>query len=166
MKYKNVGGDVMNEKSSGLVTGRVKPRINGEQCGDSKINEKECAVPLTHFSIERSVRAIAVVGIQKVTGSSGSLLRAGDHGIQLVGNYDPDCQQEHFVQMPVRHDLSKAPEYDACLLTELQATSVRHAELLDAIGSHRLMVPALLQPALTGTIRPRCTGTPGFPWRL
>jgi hypothetical protein len=90
-----------------------------------------------------------VVRVQKVTGSSASLLRAGDHGIQLVGNYDPDCQQERFVQMPVLNDLGQAPQYDACLLTDLQATSVRHAQLLDAIGSHRLIVPALLQPALT-----------------
>jgi predicted transcriptional regulator len=76
-------------------------------------------------------------------------LRAGDHGIQLVGNYDPDCQQERFVQMPVLHDLGRAPEYDACLLTELQATSVRHEQLLDAVGRDRVVVPALLQPALT-----------------
>jgi DNA-binding MarR family transcriptional regulator len=76
-------------------------------------------------------------------------LRAGDHGIQLVGNYDPNCQQERFVQMPVLHDLGQAPEYDACLLTDLQTTPVRHAQLVDAIGSTRLIVPALLQPALT-----------------
>jgi hypothetical protein len=50
--------------------------------------------------------------------------------------------------MPVLHDLGQAPQYGACLLTELQATPVRYAELLDAIGSDRLMVPALLQPAL------------------
>lgn len=76
-------------------------------------------------------------------------LRAGDHGIQLVGNYDPDCRQERFVQMPVLRDLGQAPECDACLLTDLQATSLRHAQLLDALGSDRVIVPALLQPALT-----------------
>ncbi len=75
-------------------------------------------------------------------------LRAGDHDIQLVGNYDPDSQQESFLQMPVFHELGQAPKYDVCLLTALQVTSVRHVELVGAIGDDRLIVPALLQPAL------------------
>ncbi len=76
-------------------------------------------------------------------------LRADDHGIELVGNYDPDCQQKSFLQMPVLHKLGQMPEYDACLLTALQATAMRHAELVSAIRDDRVIVPALLQPALT-----------------
>jgi len=76
-------------------------------------------------------------------------LRAGDHGIQLVGNYDPDCQDERFLQMPVFHKMNQVLEYDAYLLTALEETSVRHVELQDAIGEERLIVPILLQSALT-----------------
>jgi len=76
-------------------------------------------------------------------------LRAGDHGVELVGNYDPDCRQKHFLQMPVLRKLKQARKYDACLLTVLHAPSVHHAELLDMLEGERLIVPDLLQPALT-----------------
>jgi len=76
-------------------------------------------------------------------------LRAGDHGIELVGNYDPDCRDERFLRMPVFHKLVSVFECDACLLTALQATTRRHAELAGAIGEVRLVIPALLRPALT-----------------
>ncbi len=76
-------------------------------------------------------------------------LRAGDHGIQLVGNYDPDCQDGRFLQMPVIHKVEQASEYDACLLTALQTTALRYTELTDAVGEERLIVPTLLQVALT-----------------
>ena len=75
-------------------------------------------------------------------------LRAGDHGIELVGNYDPDCRDERFLQMPVFHKLGTAPEYDACLLTALEETTVRYEELAGAMGEERLMVPMLLRAAL------------------
>jgi len=76
-------------------------------------------------------------------------LRAGDRGIQLVGNYDPDCQDDRFLQMPVFYKVGQAPEYDACLLTALEETTVRYAEIADAIGEERLIVPAVLLSALT-----------------
>ena len=75
-------------------------------------------------------------------------LRAGDHGIELVGNYDPDCRGERFLQMPVFRKLGAVATYDACLLTMLQAASVYHAELRDAVGDKRLIVPSLLRPVL------------------
>ena len=76
-------------------------------------------------------------------------LRAGDHVIELVGNYDPDCRDEWFLQMPVLHDLDQAQEYDACLLTALDKTPVRYEELAGVVGEEQLIVPALLKPALT-----------------
>jgi len=75
-------------------------------------------------------------------------LRAGDHGIQLVGNYDPDCDQGKFLHLPVLHDLAEVSEYDACLLTELQAASARYVALLDVIPQDRLIVPSLLRSSL------------------
>ncbi len=75
-------------------------------------------------------------------------LRAGDHGIQLVGNYDPDCEQERFLQMPVLHELAHTPEYDACLLTDLRASVARHADLRAILEPERLLVPGLLRASV------------------
>jgi len=75
-------------------------------------------------------------------------LRAGDHGIELVGNYDPDYQDKWFLRMPVFHKVSQALEYDACLLTALEETSVRHVELQETLEQGRLIVPSLLTAVL------------------
>ena len=75
-------------------------------------------------------------------------LRAGDHGVELVGNYDPDCQDEWFLRIPVFHKVSQALVYDACLLTALEETSVRHMESQEALDQGRLIVPSLLKAAL------------------
>lgn len=94
-------------------------------------------------------RRILLCGVSEL--AEITILRASDHDIHLVGNYDPNCKQDYFFRMPVLHDLSQAPEYDACLLTALELTSVRNAEVLNAIGEDRVIVPALLQLALTGS---------------
>jgi len=75
-------------------------------------------------------------------------LRAGDHGIELVGNYDPECQHERFLTIPVLHDLDQAPEYDACLLTALHMPSVFHETLLNMVRYERVIIPTLLDGVL------------------
>ena len=75
-------------------------------------------------------------------------LRAGDYGIELVGNYDPDCKQEQFLQLPVLHELGQAPQYDACLLTDLRSCALRHTELSALMECDRLLIPGLLRASV------------------
>jgi len=91
-------------------------------------------------------RRVLLCGVSEL--AEIATLRAGDYGMELVGNYDPDCQQEQFLHLPVLHELGQAPQYDACLLTDLRSSVDRHAELSAVLERDRLLVPGLLRASV------------------
>jgi DNA-binding MarR family transcriptional regulator len=72
-------------------------------------------------------------------------LRAMERNITIVGFYDPACQRQRFLGMPIWRDLQDADAHDARILTEIAASQKRMAEITDASATVPLLVPDVLR---------------------
>ena len=81
-------------------------------------------------------------------------LRADEHGIEIVGTFDPACRGERFIGRPVWRRLTDAGEFDACLLTALIDSAAHYDDVAAKVDPARIMIPDVLR--LTPS-----KGTPG-----
>ncbi len=71
-------------------------------------------------------------------------LRADEHGIQIVGTFDPSSDRTRFINKPVWRRLDQASGYDACLLTAVNDPMALHKEVSSRIDDERILVPDML----------------------
>ena len=71
-------------------------------------------------------------------------LRAMEHELEFVCLLDPSYSNKPFLNLPVIHDLSDAPDLDAWLFTELNDAAGRCQQLRDFVGDERVLVPSIL----------------------
>lgn len=71
-------------------------------------------------------------------------LRALEHGIEVVGVYDPDSERDRFLNHPVRRALADCPAFDACLLTDLRNPRETRERLGGEVEAERIVVPGIL----------------------
>ncbi|MGH8579303.1 MAG: winged helix-turn-helix transcriptional regulator [Gammaproteobacteria bacterium] len=75
-------------------------------------------------------------------------LRAHDYPVQIIGTYDPNGSLYRFLGLPVWHDLRRAEDFDACVLTDIMQPATCYAGLVAALGESRVLVPAVLAGAV------------------
>lgn len=73
-----------------------------------------------------------------------ALLRGPESGVEIIGTYDPHSDKRRFFSKPVWRDLAGAPQYDACLLTDLTDPLASYKDLVRKIGKERVLVPGVL----------------------
>ena len=71
-------------------------------------------------------------------------LRALEHGIEIVGIYDPKQAQRRFLNQEVVATLGVCEPFDVCLLTDLRDPHVTYADLIDHVSAERILVPDIL----------------------
>ncbi len=71
-------------------------------------------------------------------------LRAQDHGIVIVGTYDPDSERKQFLDRPVWSSLDAAFDCDAFMLTSLSEPDARYKDVASKVGHEKVLVPNIL----------------------
>lgn len=71
-------------------------------------------------------------------------LRALDHGVEVVGVYDPMGATDRFLGREVAQTLASCEPFDACVLTDLRDPHAALAHLEREIGAARVVVPGIL----------------------
>ncbi len=71
-------------------------------------------------------------------------LRAQDHGVVIVGTYDPDSERKQFLDRPVWRNLDDVPDADAYMLTSLSELDARYKDIISKVGQEKILVPSIL----------------------
>jgi len=71
-------------------------------------------------------------------------LRAQDHGIVIVGTYDPDSERKQFLDRPVWSSLDEASDCDAFMLTSLNDLDGQYKDVASKVGQEKVLVPNIL----------------------
>lgn len=71
-------------------------------------------------------------------------LRAGEHGIEVVGTYDREASRDTFIHKPLWRHLEGSANFDAVLLTALQRPELYYQELIARMSPERVIVPHIL----------------------
>jgi hypothetical protein len=88
-------------------------------------------------------------------------LRAEEHGIRIVGTFDPTSQRDRFVGQPLWKSLDEAAEYDACMLTALSEPLSLLNLLAGRVPEDRLFIPGVLGLTTVRNGRGNKAGTQG-----
>jgi DNA-binding MarR family transcriptional regulator len=102
----------------------------------------ESCIKLFRVCAERKLNRILLCGVSELAEIAS--LRAGEHGLRIIGTYDPSGTRNDFLGQPVWQRFEDVPEFDACLLTALTDPLSRYNELRDRIHEDRLLVPDVL----------------------
>ena len=108
-------------------------------------------VDLFELCGRRNQRRLLRAGVSELAEIAS--LRAHDYPVQIIGTYDPTSSLDRFLSLPVWHDLRKAEDFDACVLTDITQPATCYAGLVAALGESRVLVPAVLAGAINS--RPR-----------
>ncbi|HTT08231.1 MAG TPA: winged helix-turn-helix transcriptional regulator [Gammaproteobacteria bacterium] len=71
-------------------------------------------------------------------------LRAEEHGIQIIGTFDPSSNRSRFVARPVWRRFEQVPDFDACVLTAVNDPAALYKEASSRIEDQRILVPDIL----------------------
>ncbi|MCI0401644.1 MAG: winged helix-turn-helix transcriptional regulator [Gammaproteobacteria bacterium] len=71
-------------------------------------------------------------------------LRAQEHGIVIIGIYDPGSDRSRFLDRPVRTTLDGASDCDAFMLTALSDPNARYKDVASKVGKEKVLVPRIL----------------------
>lgn len=71
-------------------------------------------------------------------------LRAIEHGIRIVGVYDPKIDQKEFLNKKVFKSIKDCDAFDGCLLTDLNDPATSLTELTRLVKSEQIITPNIL----------------------
>ncbi len=71
-------------------------------------------------------------------------LRAQEHGVVIIGTYDPDSERKQFLDRPVWSNLGDVPDADAYMLTSLSELDARYKDIISKVGQEKILVPSIL----------------------
>lgn len=91
---------------------------------------------------ERGWKTVVLCGVSELAEIAS--LRAEEHGVRIVGAFDPSGEQLRFVGRPVWHDLADLPDFDACVLTALIDPLDLFEMLIGSIEAERVLIPDVL----------------------
>jgi DNA-binding MarR family transcriptional regulator len=92
---------------------------------------------------ERGFTRIALAGISDL--AEIAMICAPENGIKVIAVVDGASKRTHFVGVPVAASFDQiAGEYDAVLVTDMQATMTTLEQVVAMIGGERVFVPKLL----------------------
>ncbi len=123
-----------------------KSRLTAEYLSSSfsffRRAKSDCHVAL-RAGAERNFTRIALAGISDL--AEIAMICAPEDGIKVVAVVDAASKRTHFVGVPVVASLeSIAGEFDAVLVTDMQATMATLEQAVALIGVERVFVPKLL----------------------
>lgn len=72
-------------------------------------------------------------------------LRSLETSIVIVGVVDPGSERQKLIGHKVWRNFRQADGFDGCVLTDLAAPSERYRQLLQQVGSERVLVPDILR---------------------
>ncbi len=87
-------------------------------------------------------KRILFAGISELTEIAS--IRALEHGLKIVGSWEPNSNDKSFLNMPVWSRLEEIPHYDRCILTTLDKATEYHRLLISQVGTEKVMVPSIL----------------------
>lgn len=102
----------------------------------------ESCVALFHVCAEKKLRRVLLCGVSELAEIAS--LRAKEHGIHIIGTFDPDSPSDQFVGLTVWHRFEDVPSFDACLLTTLADPLSTYTDLVARVGEDKLLVPDVL----------------------
>jgi len=76
-------------------------------------------------------------------------IRATEGGLEILGTYNPGGEAKSFLGKPVWNEVSRIPEADWFVLTELNNTDLVHKEVVKVVGEKKLLIPDVLIKAIT-----------------
>lgn len=126
----------MNEKSrvgtSFLQHGFAFHRVTTKSC--DKLFQQCC---------ENAWQRVVLCGISEL--AELAILAAIKNDIEIIAVYEPYHEQSRFFNIPIIQDINNLPDYDACILTDIEAPQVRFEYLTDYLDKDRLLVPDILR---------------------
>jgi len=90
----------------------------------------------------RNLNRVVLVGVSDL--AEIATICALEQGIAIVAVVDANAARERFVGAPIVNSLEAAGEFDALIVTDLQATRESVKSVMDQVGAQRVLVPALL----------------------
>lgn len=75
-------------------------------------------------------------------------LRANEHGVNIIGTFDPESKLDHFISLPVWQSFDAVDDFDACILTSLNKTIELHSLLINEVEAVKILVPSILGVSL------------------
>jgi len=74
-----------------------------------------------------------------------AILRSYETEIDIVGLYDPNAKNNHFINNNIFHDFTILPEHDGYLLTEMNATKISYEFLITKVEPEKIIIPSILR---------------------
>ncbi len=71
-------------------------------------------------------------------------LRAQEHGVVIIGTYDPDSERKQFLDRPVWRNLDDVSDCDAFMLTSLSELDAQYKDIISKVGQEKILVPRIL----------------------
>ena len=75
-------------------------------------------------------------------------LRANEHGVNIIGTFDPESKLDHFISLPVWQSFDAVDDFDACILTSLNKTKELRSLLINEVEAGKLLVPSIFGVSL------------------
>ena len=91
---------------------------------------------------ERGMRRVLLCGVSDL--AEFASLRAEEHGVEIIGTFDPNCDKVRFIGRPVWRRLADTADFDACVLTALNEPLTLYEALVPEIDENRVLVPDVL----------------------
>lgn len=102
----------------------------------------ESCIKVFRTCADRKFSRLLLCGVSELAEIAS--LRAEEHGIHIIGTYDPASQRNRFIGQPVWRRLEDAPDFDACMLTVISDPMALHKDLNSRIEDNRILVPDVL----------------------
>jgi DNA-binding MarR family transcriptional regulator len=102
----------------------------------------ESCIRLFRACADRKYHRLLLCGVSELAEIAS--LRADEHGVRIIGTFDPASNQQRFVARPVWRRFEDVPEFDACILTAVSDPITLYEELLSTIGNEKILVPDML----------------------
>jgi hypothetical protein len=72
-------------------------------------------------------------------------LCAAEHGVSLIGIFDPHARTESLAGLPIHSELETLPDVDAVIVTDLRAPQAVFDALSQEMPADKVLAPPLLQ---------------------
>jgi DNA-binding MarR family transcriptional regulator len=92
--------------------------------------------------VEKNFNRLLLCGVSELAEIAS--LRTDEHGVRIIGTFDPSSDRHRFVALPVWHRIEEVPDFDACVLTAVNDPMVLYEEVVSKIRDKEILIPDVL----------------------